>query len=110
MSQQAKQPPTPMNEADYITRVAATGLVAMDIIGFKDYEHELQFMGLKCEVPSPACEADREIIEKECCGICGGALQFVPYSAVIGKNNFGRPSYENHSFGVCRKCDAAFEF
>lgn len=110
MSETQQQQQTTTSRGDQLTYVVATGYVAMDIVDFSKHERELQFMGMQQRAPSPGCEIDREIVEKERCGGCGGALQFVPYSAYLGKSEWGTPRHEYHAYGVCRACDMAFEF
>lgn len=83
----------------------------MDIEHFATFEAEMIERGLHPGAPSAeAYEIDAPIVERDPCPDCGGRVTFEAYSAPRGVGLFGKPRYEYHAFGVCRACDAAFEF
>ena len=83
----------------------------MDIQDFSELEAEMLHSGLERGLlPSPECNEDRAIVERDRCPNCGGPVRFEAYSARLGRGDFGATRWEYHAFGVCRRCDAAFEF
>lgn len=82
----------------------------MDIEHFSDMEAEMIESGLERGLlPSPECNEDRTIVERDFCPECGGAVTFEAYSRYRG-HNWAGPQWTYRAFGVCRQCDAAFEF
>ena len=67
---------------------------------FAAVEAQLTDSGYEHRVPSPDCEMDRAIVERETCFSCGARMTFVPFTR-------GR-SYR--AFAVCRACNTATEF
>ena len=83
----------------------------MDIQDFSELEEEMLHSGLRRGLlPSPECAEDRAIVERDPCPECGGPVRFEAYSARLNEMAFGKAQWEYHAFGVCRHCDAAFEF
>lgn len=79
----------------------------MDIEHFSVLEGEMVDAGLERGLlPSPECNEDRAIVERDRCSECGGPVTFEAYSAYRGKGWM----WTYRAFGVCRTCDAAFEF
>lgn len=78
----------------------------MDIRDFSELEAEMTHSGLRRGLlPSPECAEDAAIVERDPCPNCGGPVRFEAYSAFLGSKQ-----WEYHAFGVCRRCNAAYEF
>ena len=84
----------------------------MDIQDFSELEEEMLHSGLRRGLePSPECVEDRAIVERDSCPECGGPVAYEVYSRYLGLGGFDHtPQWRSRVFGVCRHCDAAFEF
>ena len=84
----------------------------MDIQDFSELEEEMLHSGLQRGLlPSPECAEDRAFVERDSCPGCGGPVTYEVYSRYLGLGGFMHtPQWRSRAFGVCRHCDAAFEF